>query len=419
VIIHTLTTALRRSIGGAFSRACLNQHAKEYRAQLVRKVLPYWLKTIDPNHGGFLLNDDAVRGRAAPKEKQLATQARMVWAFSHAHLHGLDNEGQCLKAAENGYRFLTEKFLDHENDGYFWKTDISGKTINDRKILYGQSFVLYSLIEYHRATKSAAPLCRAMTLYRLIQDRAHDRKNRGWMEHFTADWKPLDGYDSVAEVEVIGHKSANTHLHLQESLTELYDATHDSAVKQSLEELLEINKHYFFPESAGHSRLHRNPDWSEVADASSTILSYGHNVEFAHLMIRTENILGRTEDWPHFYAQINHALKFGYDHRRGGLYYRGRDDRPAYDTTKVWWPQAEMMSALTEALLHEDNAEHRRALNQLVHFVNEFQTDKRDGVWLNAVTKQGKPTNTSKAHSWKANYHEVRALVKFIEAFLE
>jgi mannobiose 2-epimerase len=418
-MIRQLATAGKRSFGRTLCATPLSEHAKEYRAQLVLKILPYWLKTIDPNHGGFLLSDDAVKGGLAPKEKQLATQARMVWAFSHVHLHGLDNAGQCLKAAENGYRFLTEKFVDHKNGGYFWKTDVSGKTTNDRKILYGQSFVMYALIEYHRATQSAAPLCRAMALYHLIQDRAHDRKNRGWIEHFTADWKPLDDYDSLAEVEVIGRKSANTHLHLQESLTELYHATHDNAVKQSLEEVLEINKRYFYPESAGHSRLHRNPDWSEVADASSTMLSYGHNVEFAHLMIRTENVLGRTEDWPHFYAQINHALKFGYDHWRGGLYYRGLDDRPACDTTKVWWAQAEMMSALTEALLHEENAEHRRMLHQLVHFVNEFQADKCDGVWLNAVTKEGKPTNTSKADSWKDNYHETRALVKFTEAFLE
>ena len=419
MIIHTLTTALRRSIGGAFSRACLNQHAKEYRAQLVLKILPYWLKTIDPGHGGFLLSDDAVKGRSAPKEKQLATQARMVWAFSHAHLHGLDNEGQYLNAAESGYRFLTEKFLDHKNGGYFWKTDISGKTINDRKIIYGQSFVIYALFEYHRATKRVEPLRHAMELYRLLQNHAHDQKNQGWIEHFTRDWKPIRGCHWLAEVELMGCKSANTHLHLQESLTELYDATHDSAVKQGLEEVLEINKRYFYPEGAGRSRLHRNPDWSEVADASSTMLSYGHNVEFAHLMIRTENVLGRTEDWPHFYAQINHALKFGYDHWRGGLYYRGLDDRPACDTTKVWWAQAEMMSALTEALLHEENAEHRRMLHQLVHFVNEFQADKCDGVWLNAVTKQGKPTNTSKADSWKDNYHETRALVKFTETFLE
>jgi N-acyl-D-glucosamine 2-epimerase len=416
-MIRKLGTALRRSIGGAFLEARVRQHVKEYRAQLVLKILPYWLKTIDPSHGGFLLGDDAIRGRSAPKEKQLATQARMVWAFSHAHLHGLAKADKCLHAAENGYRFLTEKFVDRKNGGYFWKTDISGKTTNDRKILYGQSFVIYALVEYYRASKSDEALRRAMELYRVMQAHAHDQKNGGWIEHFTADWKPLGGHDSLAEVEVIGYKSMDTHLHLQESLTELYDATRDSGVKQSLEEVVEINKRYFYPANAGHSCLHRKPDWGEVTDARSVGLSYGHNVEFAHLMIRTENILGRIEDWPHFYALINHALKFGYDHRRGGLYYRGVGNRPAYDTTKVWWTQAEMISALTDALRHQESPEYRKSLNKLVHFVNEFQADKRDGVWLDTVSKQGKPTNTSKAHSWKDNYHEVRALVKFIETF--
>jgi cellobiose epimerase len=416
-MIRQLPTALRQSISRALCQRHLSQHAKEYRAQLVGKILPYWLQTIDPNHGGFLLSDDAVKGRSTPKEKQLVSQARMVWGFSHAHLHGFDNESKCLNAAENGYHFLTERFRDPHNGGYFWKTDVSGKTINNRKILYGQSFVIHALVEYHRATKSEEPLCRGMELHRLLQNRAHDQKNGGWIEHFAVDWKPLGGRDSLAEVEVVGYKSANTHLHLQESLTELYDVTGEASVKQSLEEVLEINKRYFYPKNPAYSRLHYKLDWSEMTDVRSIGLSYGHNVEFAWLMIRTENILGRTEDWPHFYSQINHVLKFGYDHRRGGLYYRGVDDRPPYDTRKVWWTQAEMMSALTDALRHQENAEQRKALHQLVHFLNEFQADKRDGVWLEAVTKEGKPTSTGKAHSWKANYHDVRALVKFVEAF--
>src|SRR4029453_3964534 len=108
-MIRQLPAALRRSISRAVCQGRLSQHAKKYRAQLVLKILPYWLKTIDPSHGGFLLSDDAIRGRSAPKEKQLATQMRMVWAFSHAHLHGLSNADECLEAAENGYRFLTEK----------------------------------------------------------------------------------------------------------------------------------------------------------------------------------------------------------------------------------------------------------------------------------------------------------------------
>jgi hypothetical protein len=33
------------------------------------------------------------------------------------------------------------------------------------------------------------------------------------------------------------------------------------------------------------------------------------------------------------------------------------------------------------------------------------------------VSADGRPVNRAKAHSWKANYHDVRALVKFISAF--
>jgi len=43
--------------------------------------------------------------------------------------------------------------------------------------------------------------------------------------------------------------------------------------------------------------------------------------------------------------------------------------------------------------------------------------DQRTGIWLDTVTAEGKPKSTGLAHSWKANYHDVRALVKFIEAF--
>src|SRR5262249_16321488 len=138
-MIRQVPTALRRSISRALCKRRLSQHAEDYRAQLVGKFLPYWLQTIDPSHGGFFLSNEAIPGRSTPEEKQLATPARMVWAFSHAHLHGLANQGHCLKAAENGYRFFTEKFGDHKNGGYFWKTDISGKITNNRKIIYGQS----------------------------------------------------------------------------------------------------------------------------------------------------------------------------------------------------------------------------------------------------------------------------------------
>jgi len=405
-------------IAPANSATDFSESARALKAQLSGQVMPYWFDTAqDKEHGGYLLADD-LKGRGVAKEKQLVSQARMVWGFSHAHRKGFsDGRRNYLKAAEQGRRFLLEHFLDRENQGYFWTTDLSGKVLNDRKVLYGEAFVIYAFVEYYRASGDREALRQALDLYQALQRHAHDARHTGWFEHFTRDWKPIMSPDAPVEVEVGGLKSANAHLHWMEALTELYEATRDLAVKQSLEEALQINATWFYPRDAGKSCFHRQPDWAPVTDPKSAGLSYGHNVEFAWLMIRAEEVLGRIPSWDQFEAHVQHALKYGYDHERGGLYSRGLDDQPATQTDKVWWVQAEMLAALTVEMGHRPDAACAGALEKLLRFISKYQADPADGIWLDTVDAAGQPKATGKAHNWKANYHDVRAMVKFIEAF--
>lgn len=394
--------------------APLADHAKEYRADFSNRILPYWLEAVDKTNGGYLLSDDAVKGRSTPRDKMLVSQARMVWTFSHVHARGFsDAKHDYLAAARTGYRFLVDHFRDKEQGGYFWRTDLAGKPTNERKILYGNSFVVYSIVEYYRASKDPEALDLARKLYAVIDRHAHDAKNRGWTEHFTRDWKPLALKDPAGEVEVAGYKSANTHLHYMEALTELFLATKDDNVKRSLEEALQLNKEYFYPKDAAKSAFHFQPDWSPVTDAKSAGLSYGHNIEFAWLMVAAEEALGRKPDWEHFRAHLDHTLAHGYDHERGGVYDRGVGNEPAKSTLKIWWVQAEAIAAFSDGLRTAPD-KYRGPLDQTIHFVNAFQADKRDGVWLDTVTAEGQAKSNGKAHAWKANYHDVRALVKFI-----
>jgi len=122
-----------------------------------------------------------------------------------------------------------------------------------------------------------------------------------------------------AIVEVGGMKSANTHLHLMEAFTELAEATRDPEVRKSVAEAVKINALYFYPPKAGESCFHRHLDWAPATEPTSAGLSYGHNVEFAWLLIRAQTVLGQAPSWDHFNAHIEHALKYGYDHQRGGL----------------------------------------------------------------------------------------------------
>jgi mannobiose 2-epimerase len=256
-----------------------------------------------------------------------------------------------------------------------------------------------------------------MDLYRTLQKHSHDPKHGGWVEHFDRDWTPILKPGPDAPVEVGGLKSANAHLHLMEAFTELYEVTKDPEVGKSLEEAMKLNATYFYPPDAGKSCFHRQLDWQPVTAPSSAGLSYGHNVEFAWLYVRAQEVLGQTPSWDHFEAHINHALKYGADHQRGGLYSRGADDQPATDTDKVWWVEAEMMAALTDALRHKSNPAYSEALDKLNDFILKYQADPKDGIWFDTVAADGTRKRPAKAHNWKANYHDVRAIVKFVEAF--
>ncbi len=406
-------------LGALGAEVSMKDRALGVRSELREKVMPYWLKTVDWERGGYLLADDG-DGRGEARDKQLVSQARMVWGFSVAHQKGLGGVGRdYLAAARSGVEFLESAFLDREHGGYYWKVDLEGKPVNSCKFLYGEAFVVYALVEYHRASGEEAALGTAMKLYEDIQRHMYDREHGGWIEHTEADWVPLKRGDSRNEVEVVGYKSANAHLHWMEALSELFLETRDAGVGKSLSEALEINCDYFYPEDAGKSCFHRQADWSVVTEPSSAGLSYGHNVEFAWLMVRAMQALGREPLWGTFSSHLDHALKHGVDGERGGLYSRGVGDEAANDTVKVWWAQAEWMAALVDGMWYRPDPRYQPALEAVMRFTWEHMVDPRDGMWYDTVAADGKVLRKAKAHNWKAAYHDVRAMVKLIDLYGE
>jgi mannobiose 2-epimerase len=352
-------------------------------------------------------------------EKQLVSQARMVWGLSFAHRHGLCPGGNaCIHAAQHGVLYLRSRMKDFVHGGYYFAVQPDGGPRDPRKLVYGQAFAIYALVEWFRASGDRSALSDAMELFHLLHFRAHDHVHHGWTEHFERDWTPLPRHAPDAIVEVAGLKSANTHLHLLEAFTELYRETHDSRVRSALEECVHLNQRHFYPRDPGRSAFHFNPNWSPVTDPASAGLSYGHNVEFAWLMIRAEEAMGRRPSWGHFHAHMEHCLRFGTDHARGGIYNRGFGNQPATDTSKVWWAQAEWIAALSDGIRHvPDHAAYTAALVKVLSFMRNRATDPRTGIWLDTVAADGTPKSTGLAHSWKTLYHDTRGLVKFVEAF--
>jgi mannobiose 2-epimerase len=175
------------------------------------------------------------------------------------------------------------------------------------------------LVAYHRASGDGLALAAAQDLFRILEEKAHDRRNGGYVEFFTADWRPITDPKEPGYVGAIGTKTYNTHLHLMEALTDLYQAWPDPLVRQRLAELLVINT-----STVRHPDHNCNidgwrPDWKMIAEPSNLRASYGHDVQCVWLALEAGRVLGLSPSLLRGWAEglCSYSLKYGYDHQHG------------------------------------------------------------------------------------------------------
>ncbi len=361
----------------------LRGRVHRHEQHLHLQMLPWWKQRVDTQHGGFLL---------APNEKQLATQSRMVWVFAHAHRKGY---GDYLEAAEQGLRFVRERFRDPKHGGYYWSTDRAGRVRSRRKILYGHVFVISALVEYFRATGDRGALDEAEALFDVLSERAYDTVHGGWLEHFRRRWRPARVGARGYAVEIAGLKSGNTQLHTMEAFTELFDAGGRREVGVLLAETADVCAAWFFPEDPGEASLHRTRSFGRAGRAGT---SPGHNIEFAWLVLRAERSLARPSSRPRFDAYVGDTIR-------------------RLDGERVWWADAELIAALAVDRMHWADDRWHEALGAQLDFVEAHVVDPEDGVWRHSVDGAGRVLNDGRVDSWKDAFHEARALSLLAEAF--
>lgn len=354
------------------------------------------------------------------KEKHIVSQTRMLWTFSLSHRLGYSTmKLDYLKAAELGYRFLIDFMLDKQYGGVYWNVDPIGQILDNRKFLFGQAYAIYALIEFHRACGSKEALTQAISIFRTVQRELHDERNLGWREHGEADFAPVpvpSEIDRRKFVDVVGLKSRYTHMHWMEALSELYEVTRDDSVRAALLEVLKTNTNYFFLPEPTRGCEFRNPNWTNAPIESETGFHAGYNLEFAWLMIRAQQALGVPPGWDHFEALLTYSLESCFDWQMGGIGLKGQFSAGTFDGEKVWWVQAEGLAALSEALEHQPNSFYEKSLVLLLNWIWRYQR-LRDGVWVTTTDASGKIIDRTKAKTWKDPYHDVRGMIKFLQAF--
>ncbi|MDZ7639076.1 MAG: AGE family epimerase/isomerase [Bryobacterales bacterium] len=382
-------------------------------------ILRFWLeKSIDREQGGYCMHFDSAGVRKAENTKAIVTQARTLWLFARASRNDFEGQGipareELLKAAQHGFAFLRDHMWDAEHGGFFWMVDpASGKVPMPAKHLYGQSFALYALAEYYRASQLPEVLALADRLVERLERHAYDTRYGGYEEYFERDWrKPPEGTQGYMGPS--HWKLMNTHLHLMEAFTTYLDALETPLARRRLEELVQIQSNAVVRKKLGGCTDKYLRDWTPVTDGANGRVSYGHDIENVWLLADANRALGHSS-YPLrdlFTMLWDYTLAHGYDAGEGGIYYAGEPGEPASNRDKSWWVQAE---ALVSALTMVEMTGERRYLDVFENTWNLVKTkmvDRESGEWHPSIPAAGSPRG-DKAQNWKAGYHNGRAMIE-------
>jgi cellobiose epimerase len=404
------------------TRAAYFKFAEEVEAALHRDILDVWFpRAVDSEHGGFRANFNREWKPYGTETKFSVFQGRMTWITSQIVQRRPALREQYLPYVKHGMEYLTGTLWDKEQGGFYWGLSETGQIsqqYTDGKQLYGMSFVIYGLASAYQATNDPVALEYAQKGFRWLEEHAHDEKNGGYFEYLTRDGHPYEAHPETGVVALTpeagfpaGYKSMNTHIHLLEALTQMYEVWKDDLLQRRLEEMLAIVRDKICVEP-GAMNLYFTKQWQPYPDHDS----YGHDVETAYLMQEAEDVLGKGHD-PRTERMsrmlVDHALHYGWDEKLGGFYGEGTTTGPPEKKDKEWWVEFEGLNALL--LMHErygrETDRYFKAFQLQWSFLQKYQIDSEFHGVYPLVAAEGKPVSTDKGSNWKAAYHDGRALL--------
>jgi mannobiose 2-epimerase len=398
---------------------------------LTKELLPFWTSRMkDEVNGGFITHFDEHGNDTGEDEKSLIAQTRCLYTLSSAHRAGY-GDGELAELAKHGADFIINKMWDDEFGGFYWMMDRKGNVKIDEKIIYGHSFAIYSLSEYYLATGDERGIEYARKAFDLIQKYCTDTMYGGYREMFHRDWT-LKGPGSAGG----DRKTLDVHMHLMEAFTTLYEATGEDVHRRKLLEDIDIlNKRINHPEyKTGIPQFYK--DWTIAPQIKFDIIwgwdrfsedgqkgnatdntCFGHNAEFAWLLNHALDVMKADKDeyLELFRIIYDHTVDNGIDKEYGGVFVEGPHSGGVYDREKEFWQQAEVLIGMLDGVILLNEEKYREAYKNVHRFVFDKVINKEVGEWYPLLTRKGEPIWTHMGHSWKINYHTVRAMVQSIK----
>jgi cellobiose epimerase len=411
VISFSLNSGCDSNNQKASLQSQLDQLKSEVYSNITLNLLPYWsAKMVDDVNGGFYGRMDSQEKLYPDEDKGGIMNARILWTYSSAYR--VIKDTSYLRLATRAKDYILAHFIDKEFGGAYRSLTALGEPSDTRKQIYTQSFFIYALSEYNRATGDTVALRAAKEIFELFEKHALDKESNGYFEVFTRDWQRSRD-KLIGETTSDDEKTMNTSLHLMEAYANLYRVWPDKRMEDRLRNMVEIFLDKILDKKTSHLINFLDKNWN----ATSTIDSYGHDIECSWLLYEAAHLIGN----PALTARVKEASIKIADaavvalQPDGSLVYEKDYSTGHVMTSRSWWAQAETVVGYLNAFELTGNEKYLDHSVNCWNYIKDNLVDNENGGWHSSVSEKGDVGKGNKAGFWTAPYHNGRMCLEVIE----
>ena len=372
-----------------------------YRAELLERVVPFWLEhAIDWENGGILtcISDE---GRVLSQDKYMWSQLRAIWTFS-ALYNKIEPRQEWLDVARHIYEFVRRCGRD-ERGQWVFSVNKDGEILEGATSIYADGFAIYGLTELARATGDQEVVDLALETYGNVRGRLARPGS-----YLTAPYTvPEDGKAHAISMifslvfDELGHYLGD------QAMIEagLFHA------REVMDVYLRPDRKLLFEYMRLDNTLIDTPQGRSVVP--------GHAIESMWFMI---HIFQRAADEARV-RQAVEAIKwhveFGWDDEYGGILH-ARDASGGvpwwrFADAKLWWPQTETLYATLLAYEVSRQVWCLEWFERMHNYAFDHYPVPGYGEWTQKLDRQGNKLSDTVALPVKDPFHLPRALINCIQ----
>jgi mannobiose 2-epimerase len=415
IIAAVITAAFNSEADGSARKGDpeqrMQQLKKEVSADLTGNLLPYWLKNmVDNVNGGFYGRIDGNEKVYPDEDKGGILNARILWTYASAYR--IYKDTSYLRLASRAKEYIMVHFIDKLYGGAYRSVNAKGEPSDTRKQIYTQTFFIYAMAEYYRATGDKEALKTARDIFEAFEKYALDKESNGYFEVFTRDWhRSRDKL--IGETTISDEKTMNTHLHLMEAYTNLYRVWPDKRMAERLRNIAEIFLDHIIDKQTSHLICFMDKSWNRT----SMIDSYGHDIEASWLLCESANLLGD----PDLLARVKKVSITIADAASEGLQTDGsmlyeKDLATGHlPEERSWWVQSEAIVGYLNAYELSGDEKYLDKSVNCWNYTKQHLIDSKNGGWFSGVSESGVAGKGDKAGFWICPYHNGRMCMEVVE----